>query len=35
MAKVNKVGDVEMVNHYVLGCLKRAKGENFVFRIIE
>lgn len=30
-----KVGDVEMVNHYVLGCLKRAKGENFDFRIIE
>ena len=29
MAKVNKV------NHYVLGCLKRAKGENFDFRIIE
>ena len=34
MVKVNKV-KVEMVNHYVLGCLKRAKGENFDFRIIE
>lgn len=30
-----KVGDTETVNHYVLGCLNRAKGENFDFIIVE
>ena len=35
LRKARKAGDTEVVNHYVLGVLKRMQGSDFDFEIIE
>lgn len=35
LRNARKAGDTEVVNHYVLGVLKRMQGSDFEFEIIE